>query len=291
MPPERDVPQDAQLDDFLRPYEAASSGGQRVDLKAFLPPAGHPLHLSVARELVRIDLEFNWGSGRPKPLEEYRGDFPDLFRDRESLSAIAFEDYRLRRQAGEDAAPAEYERRFGVDVTTWPNVPPAKPSSQAYDRDPFVAAWLAQALSTIHPVGGEFLGFQLLEELGSGAFARVYLSRQAELADRLVVLKIGPRLLGESQTLARLQHPQIVPIYSVHHTRDYQAVCMPFLGRTTFADILNALRALPTLPDSAKYLTSQIDSRGRGRTENPGGAARGDCAFPGDRPHPLLWRA
>jgi eukaryotic-like serine/threonine-protein kinase len=275
MLPEGDVPREAELDDFLRPYEAARSGGERVDLKAFLPPVGHPLYGLVLVELVRIDLEFNSVGGRPKALEEYRCDFPDLFRDRESLCAIAYEEYRLRRQAGDDAAPAEYERRFGVDVTNWPKLSPADSSDESYYRDPFVAAWLAHALTTIHPAGGEFLGFQLLAELGSGAFSRVYLSRQTDLADRLVVLKIAPRLLGESRTLARLQHPQIVPIYSVHQTRDYQAVCMPFLGRTTFADVLKDLRARAALPDSAKYLMNQIGERTREWTESPGGPPGG----------------
>jgi serine/threonine protein kinase/lipoprotein NlpI len=275
MLPEGDIPREAELDDFLRPFEAAFSGGEAVDLKAFLPPAGHPLYRPVLRELVRVDLEFNWAGNRPKHLDGYQSDFPDLFRDRESLSAVAFEEYRLRRQAGDDVAPAEYERRFGVDVTSWPKLSAADSGNPPYDRDPYVAAWLAQALTMIHPVGSAFLGFQLVAELGSGAFSRVYLSRQADLADRLVVLKIAPRLLGESRTLARLQHPQIVPIYSIHQTRDYQAVCMPFLGRTTFADILSDLRALPALPDSAQYLMHQIASRARQCTETSGGPPTG----------------
>ena len=129
MPAQGNDPRDAELDDFVRPFEAAQSGGEPVDLKAFLPEAGHPLYGPVLRELVCIDLEFNWAGGRRKHLEEYQGAFPDLFRDRESLSAIAFEDYRLRRQAGEEVNPADYERRFGLDVTGWPNISPGHSDS------------------------------------------------------------------------------------------------------------------------------------------------------------------
>ena len=318
---------------FARLKQRAAAANSLTCRRFYRPPAIVSTAL-VLRELVRIDLEFNWAGGRRKSLEEYQASFPELFRDRESLGAIAFEEYRLRRQAGEDATPAEYERRYGLDVTSWPNLPvadsakesattagphdsltstddrpgtsalpqaavaflelfrtdpgltaphDAPPSEgskagpvQSHDvdemfyRDPFVAAWLAQALATIHPVGDKFLEFQLLAELGSGAFSRVYLSRQAELAERLVVLKIAPRLLGESRTLAQLQHPQIMPIYSVHQTHDYQAVCMPFLGRTTFADILKELRTLPAMPDSAKYLTNQFESSSRESTKVSG---------------------
>src|SRR6516225_9217707 len=62
--------------------------------------------------------------------------------------------------------------------------------------------------------GDSFLGFRLLRELGRGAFARVFLARQGDLADRPVVLKIASDILAETRTLAQLQHTNIVPIYS-----------------------------------------------------------------------------
>ena len=127
--------------------------------------------------------------------------------------------------------------------------------------DPLATEWLARTLKGMPQAGGQFLGFPLLSELGSGAFGRVFLSRQGELADRLVVLKVVPQIYGESRTLARLQHPNIVPIYSVHQANDYQAVCMPFLGKTTLADILIDLRRRRPLPESGRYLIEQITAR------------------------------
>ena len=110
-------------------------------------------------------------------------------------------------------------------------------------------------------VGHEFLGFRLLAELGAGAFGRVYLARQERLADRLVVLKIATHLVDESKTLAQLQHSHIVPIYSVHQTDVFQAVCMPFLGTTTLADVLSDLRRRAALPDSGQYILDLIKAR------------------------------
>ncbi len=137
------------LDDFIRAYEVVCARGERVDLRAFLPEPGHPLYIAVLCEAVRIELESNWDRGRPRPLEEYRSSFPELFHDRESLNAIAFEEYRLRLQAGDAAIPADYEHRFGVDVTAWPipippgvDVDPAGPQADPEDADPLLGSLL-----------------------------------------------------------------------------------------------------------------------------------------------------
>src|SRR5271166_3987363 len=114
-----------ELDDFIRAYEEARARGDRVDLETCLPEPSDTLYGSVLRELVRIDLEYNWDSGQPRPLEHYRSSFPELFRDSESLNAIAFEEFRLRCLAGENPSPAEYERRFGVNTSSWPCPQPA----------------------------------------------------------------------------------------------------------------------------------------------------------------------
>ena len=64
--------------------------------------------------------------------------------------------------------------------------------------------------------GEELFGFRLRHQLGRGAFASVYLAEQCDLACRPVVLKISATEGTEHQTLARLQHTNIVPIFSVH---------------------------------------------------------------------------
>jgi serine/threonine protein kinase/predicted Zn-dependent protease len=131
--------------------------------------------------------------------------------------------------------------------------------------DPVIAERLAQAVTAMPRVGDELNGFRLLAELGRGAFGRVYLAQQGELADRLVVLKTVADLFGESRTLAQLQHPHIVPIYSVHQAGAFQTVCMPYLGTTTLADFLKDLRSRPALPHSGSYVLDRIEARKRER--------------------------
>jgi hypothetical protein len=82
----------------------------------------------------------------------------------------------------------------------------------------------------------------VLSELGRGAFGRVYLAEQADLANRKVAIKISSRLIGEAQTLARLQHTHIVPVYSIHRVGAFQLLVMPYLGGATLADVLKSMR-------------------------------------------------
>src|SRR5439155_11814008 len=59
-------------------------------------------------------------------------------------------------------------------------------------------------------------------------------------------------------TLARLQHTNIVPIYSVHRVAPFQAVCMPYFGATTLAHLLARYRGLRSLPASGRQLVDTL---------------------------------
>lgn len=96
---------------------------------------------------------------------------------------------------------------------------------------------------TMPEVGDEFQGFFLAEELGRGTFGRVFLAHQLGLARRPVALKVTNRPTREPERLARLQHTNIVPVYSVHAAGPVQLICMPLLGRRTLADALKNHRA------------------------------------------------
>src|SRR5262249_32199982 len=138
------------------------------------------------------------------------------------------------------------ERETKADVDAWcdsypGNADEARVFRDVHAKDPRAAENLAEAVAGFPEVGRDFLGFRLIQQLARGAFARVYLARQGELADRYVALKVSPDVRGESRTLAQLQHTNIVPIYSIHRAKPFQVVCMPFYGATTLADVLKAL--------------------------------------------------
>jgi len=131
-------------------------------------------------------------------------------------------------------------------------------------------------------IGSDFLGFHLLEILGKGAFGTVYLARQGDLADRLVVLKISPRLDAEPRLLAQLQHTNIVPIYSIHSGPSLQVVCMPFFGTTTLQDVSDRLKSQVMLPVTGLGLISSlIDNRLEQQTRLTTRSQTGSDPLPG----------
>jgi serine/threonine protein kinase len=104
--------------------------------------------------------------------------------------------------------------------------------------------------------GEEVFGFRLFKELGRGAFARVYLAREWAVGNRLVAVKLSLHDDCEADTLGKLQHPNVVPIYSAQYDigTGYTAVCMPFLGGATLCDLLDHVALQPQRPTSARVI-------------------------------------
>lgn len=158
------------------------------------------------------------------------------------------------------AASYSVGSRMGLDA--------AELYKEVQRSDPHAVYRLAHVLAAMPEVGRDFLGFRLVTELGRGAFGRVFLAQQSELADRLVALKVSSDLFGESQKLAQLQHTNIVPIYSVHQEGPFQAVCMPYFGATTLAAIFKGLQEHKALPDSGKHFVTTLRNRKSTRRED-----------------------
>ncbi len=136
------------------------------------------------------------------------------------------------------------------------------------DDPPSARAATATAMAPFPRPGAAVAGFRLVLELGRGAFARVYLAEQADLAGRLVALKVtrdeGPD--DEAQILARLQHAHIVPIHSVHAdpATGLRLLCMPYLGGANLAEVLEAAGARRPEPQATgRSLVEALDEVGR----------------------------
>ncbi|MBC8352553.1 MAG: serine/threonine protein kinase [Planctomycetes bacterium] len=108
-----------------------------------------------------------------------------------------------------------------------------------------------------------FLGYEIIHELGIGAFARVYLAAETALGGRLVAIKVSPYASDEAETLAKLTHPNIVPIFSVQQEKETEmtAVCMPYRGSTTLADLLESGFTEGRPPASARVITQVPQDR------------------------------
>ncbi len=133
-------------------------------------------------------------------------------------------------------------------------------------------------------VGTRFLGFDLRHELGVGAFSRVYLATEPALGGRRVAVKIALYGDDEAETLGKLQHPNVVPVHSVQTDPQsgMTAVCMPYLGSATLADVLDVAYENETPPLQAVEILRAV-----ARREQVASAADDELAAD---PDPLLER-
>src|SRR5437870_717721 len=256
----------ADARDFIQAYEAALANGEGADLAEFLPPIHHPAYAEVHRQLVARDLAHReginssmaevvertiWNNGRvgtPK-IDGRVASAPAFVRDDEVTTARVLIQVQRPEETGPGSKSSPHASGRGSASSS-------KPRSNGD-----TAERLAGAMAGMPKPGEEFLSFRILAELGRGAFGRVYLAQQRDLASRYVALKVSPDILGESQTLAQLQHTNIVPIYSVHRASPYQAVCMPYFGATTLSDLLKHWRERESLPETGKELVNTLCSR------------------------------
>jgi len=221
---------------LARRYEAAWRGGQRPDPGDYLPrdPESRPGALLA---LLRADLGLRREAGEPARVESYVKRHPDLAAD--AVVALLYEEFCLREEAGESPAAAEYYARFPALVA---------PLGRVLEIHELVGSGRSEGGSFGLPTpevplpeaGQTIAGFHLVEELGRGAFGRVFLARERQLADRFVALKVARRGSREPQALARLQHTHIVPVHSyrMDQATGLHLLCMPYLGRVTLAQVL-----------------------------------------------------
>jgi len=202
------------------------------------------LAASLAEELTQ-----HWRQGEHLHTEDLLALHPELWHHPEAVADLIYEEISLRQECGEAVPTEEVLGRF-----------PQWRTQLAILLD--CQRLLGPAAPPVFPAAGELLGdFLLLAELGRGGQGRVFLARQASLSDRLVVLKVAPRNAREHLSLARLQHTFIVPLYSVedHVERGLRALCMPYFGGATLAQLVEALEDTPPVQRTGQDLLDALD--------------------------------
>src|SRR5262249_26841812 len=99
------------------------------------------------------------------------------------------------------------------------------------------------------PAGADRVGkFQLLEQVGQGAFGTVYRALDTEL-NRIVAVKLpradrslstadAQKFVREARNAAQLTHPSIVPVYEVGHDAAVPYIVSAYIEGVTLADAL-----------------------------------------------------
>lgn len=247
-----------------------------------------PLSFLAARTIKRQLLEELSEPSGPTNAElaDLLGRWPTETTADSDVAGLLFEDFRNRSQRGESVSRAKYEQKFPEHSDSLASL---------FRRQDFLrtVTWVSDpSMPTLAlpKIGDELFGYRLHKQLGQGAFAKVFLAEQLELAGRFVALKISDLTGSEPQTLAQLQHTNIVPIYSVHEdtAAGIRAVCMPYFGGASLSQVLHLVRKNADQPacgdECVKVLESLSSFSSPHRGAGPG--VRGDEPPPPDAPSP-----
>ncbi|MDV6028653.1 MAG: tetratricopeptide repeat protein [Phycisphaera sp. RhM] len=226
-----------RLEDAIDQFEETWSLQSQSNIEELLAAYGLSDDEEAIVELIRIDIELRYERGLSIELGEYLDRFAILQDRPKRVAEIAFEDYRSRAAKGHPVSVMRWRGLPGVNREHWfqelmreTSVHQTRARTAKLRCDPSPDATFEFALAEA--------GFHLVQKIGEGAFSRVYLATQVDLADRFVVLKIVTETLAEPEYMALLQHTNIVPIYSFHQILSRSVICMPYAGRVTLHDFL-----------------------------------------------------
>ena len=180
---------------------------------------------------------------------------PEVQQDRDAVLTLAFEEFCRRTADGQHVDRSQFVDQF-----------PAVRRSllKLIEVEDFLHdnSDLTQEMQhELWPeVGACFHGFELVEELGRGAMSRVFRAVEHSMGQRSVVAKVCLRGDYEAQTLGRLQHVGVVPVYSVQFDELTQlsVICMPFVSRATLLDVIEQVFSGKRIPHSSSCVENAV---------------------------------
>ena len=232
MPPPDDQHHDADdeallewMDPLVDEFESVWLGGEVPVITQHLGDIPDERRAALLRELIFVDLEHRWKRDRPRTIESYLREFPELLGADESLVEELVDHYReLRARYREDATPEERSHRSP------PSIPP----------DSTVHIQCVKCSNRTQLVGAE--RYETLGEIGRGGLGRVLRVRDLEMNREVALKELLPqttesrhartppqmkvaRFLSEAKVTGQLEHPSIPPVYEIGQREDGSVVC------------------------------------------------------------------
>ncbi|MEM6363259.1 MAG: serine/threonine-protein kinase, partial [Planctomycetota bacterium] len=215
-------------------------------------------------EMIKLDMAAAAEHGRVPWIETYVDAMPDRLPLRSVPLSLVMEERLLRADMNCPIDDAEYLARFphlasAIAKLDEPNTKPTNHNHRS-DRDQRSSATTLPASRELSS-GQQIDDFEIIQPLGRGSFASVYLAQQLSMR-RLVALKIsyegGDRVGGESQTLARLDHPNIVRVFDqrILPGGAGHLLYMQYAPGGTLAEVVRRVKAMSEPQKSS--LTGQI---------------------------------
>jgi serine/threonine protein kinase/tetratricopeptide (TPR) repeat protein len=222
-----------RLEQILEEFESEWQSDQKPVIDNYLSSTDVEPH-NLLVELVHTDLEWRLKAGERVRVEVYLEKYAELAKDRGTALRLIAAEYNVRRRHEPGLLLEEYLERFPQFRADLPGSLPGPH---------------ARAPESAKPAGADRVGkFQLLEQVGEGAFGTVYRARDTELnrivavklprADRSISTADAEKFLREARNAAQLSHPSIVPVYEVGHDAAVPYIVSAYIEGVTLADAL-----------------------------------------------------
>jgi serine/threonine protein kinase len=181
-----------------------------------------------------------WSQSGQADMVAVLREHPSLLRNRSLLLNLAIEEYETCCHASGELDLEKHCARFEEFGSSIQRSILRQLEVQRFiDGQPDL---LRDLCTPLWPKAGEDFGpFYVLEEIGFGAIARIYICLESELGNRPVVVKATPLPTFEASILGKLNHENIIPVYSTGRVeeRDLYYLSMPYCGRSTLADLVD----------------------------------------------------
>tara|TARA_R110002049_G_scaffold2750_2_gene21531 strand:- start:338765 stop:341035 length:2271 start_codon:yes stop_codon:yes gene_type:complete len=238
---------EASLEQFL----AEAPINHRSELLRFVPE--HPAEDAqfILVELIKLDMAMIAEAGDVPRIEDYLEPLKDhLSRDQIPVDLV-LEELQLRKEAGEEPSPQEYAARFPQFDTIIGPLLGSQENTQAISK---------RGAPPELAIGQTIDDFVIIQALGSGAFAHVYLAQQQSM-QRLVALKVSRGTGAEPQALAQLDHPNIVRVFDQRMLPEsgLHLMYMQYQPGGTLADVVRSVRETREHQRGGDSLLASVD--------------------------------
>lgn len=264
---------DEMLGKALEQFAKVAPLSDRSELKNFLPQSADPETIRfVLVELIKLDMAIaadgNPADGNPADgntedgntkgensvpkIETYLDALPEYLSADGIPIDLAMEEIQLRREAGETPGYSEYQVRFPQFATVLGQMLGVECEATSASKNRGVPPELE--------IGSQIDDFLIIQTLGSGAFAHVYLARQVSMA-RLVALKVSRGTGDEPQALSQFDHPNIVRVFDQRELDDpaVHLLYMQFHPGGTLSEVAKLARSYNCTDRNGQLLLDVVD--------------------------------
>jgi serine/threonine protein kinase len=239
-----------EIEQWVTRFLAAWEAQPCPPLNDYLPANPPGLRKLALIELIKTDLEQRSQLKDFKSLEAYGAEYPEIYEEDQQLPLeLICEEFHVRRAGGESVSLSKYCERFPKSSAALKRV-----IGDDNTMTTSTALCQTQMFNSLH-AGQRLDDFELLFELGRGAFGRVYLARQISM-QRQVALKISADKGNEPQTLAQLDHPCIVRVFDQRQVaaQRLRLLYMEFAPSGTLAEVVKLVQQNPAPARSGQIL-------------------------------------